>query len=305
MSPGFGRGPGARSSVSPTWGMAEFVWQVSPTRALIDPEGWSEDMAALGQGIIYGVTHPVEFAKAITNWDMWMENPARAFGQLVPDLILAVATAGGGTAATAARRGADAVDTLSDLGRAANRVQDITDGAGVVHRIPQGVSPAAFDEISTVLRNEVGHLSDDIVVHGSRATGAARSGSDIDVAIRLGPDEFEDFLGTQSRFRNPPNPGSAKEESLFHVLERGRIFAGEARMSSLARGLGESLDMPFDLAVVLRGGLFDQSPAIPIIGPGGIASMAAPAFSPITAAGTLGAVETIEGVDRLVEVGDG
>ncbi len=112
-----------------TAGMVEFAWDISPVRMLIDPDGWAEDVTALGQGIVYGITHPVEFAKAATNWDMWLDNPARALGQLVPDLAIALATAGGGTAATATRRGADTADTLTDLARTTNRIDDLGDGA--------------------------------------------------------------------------------------------------------------------------------------------------------------------------------
>jgi hypothetical protein len=60
---------------------------------------------------------------------MWADNPARALGQLVPDLVIAAATAGGGAAATGARRGADALDTASDMARTVNRVDDALPGA--------------------------------------------------------------------------------------------------------------------------------------------------------------------------------
>lgn len=110
-----------------TYGMAEFAWSMGPTRMMLDPEGWTEDVVALGQGVWYGVQNPVEFAKAVTNWDMWADNPARALGQLVPDLVLTLATAGGGAVATGARRGMDAADTLTDLGRAADRLDEAAD----------------------------------------------------------------------------------------------------------------------------------------------------------------------------------
>lgn len=119
------------------YGMGEFIVSVSPVRMLIDPEGWSEDMLALGQGIVYGVTHPVEFAKALTNWEMWLDNPARALGQLVPDVVLALATAGGGTAATAARRGVDTADTLSDLGLTASRLENLEDATNAGTRLDE------------------------------------------------------------------------------------------------------------------------------------------------------------------------
>ena len=126
-----------------TYGLAEFAWSMSPTRMLIDPEGWAEDVEALGEGIWYGVQNPGEFAKAVTNWDMWMDNPARALGQLVPDLVLTLATAGGGAAVTGARRGMDTADTLSDLGRASNRLDDAAD---------LGDAGRHLDDLTTVTR---------------------------------------------------------------------------------------------------------------------------------------------------------
>jgi hypothetical protein len=82
--------------------MATFAFKLTPTYALVDPEGYVESLAGMGKGLVYGVTHPVGFAKAVTNWDMWLDNPARALGQLVPDVALAVATAGAGDAAKGA-----------------------------------------------------------------------------------------------------------------------------------------------------------------------------------------------------------
>ncbi|MDX3232392.1 DUF6531 domain-containing protein, partial [Streptomyces sp. ME19-01-6] len=52
-------------------------------------------------GVAYAVDHPKEFAKAVTNWDEWQRNPARAAGQLTPELLLALASGGSG----AVRRG--------------------------------------------------------------------------------------------------------------------------------------------------------------------------------------------------------
>ena len=122
------------------WGTAEFLWSVSSVRMMIDPEGWARDMQALGQGLWYGVTHPVEFGKILLDWDTWRENPARALGRLVPDLLLTLAT-GGGAAAARGVRGANALrrlashaDEASDLGTLANRAEDLGDAAGGARR---------------------------------------------------------------------------------------------------------------------------------------------------------------------------
>jgi hypothetical protein len=146
-------------------GMGEMFWSLSPTRALLDPDGYVSDIADMGRGIAFGVTHPVEFGKAVANWDMWMENPARALGQLVPDLVITIATAGGGGAATAGRRSLDAVDAAADLGRAVDRVGDTTDHLTDLSRIRRIVddvatNPVDIDRISPapVWRSDVDPL---------------------------------------------------------------------------------------------------------------------------------------------------
>ena len=68
---------------------------------------------------------PVEFGKnlgkGLLDWDTWADDPARALGHLVPDAVVAVATAGTGTAAT---RGAGSIDDLVDGMRAIDRMED-------------------------------------------------------------------------------------------------------------------------------------------------------------------------------------
>ncbi|WP_366919564.1 nucleotidyltransferase domain-containing protein [Hydrocarboniphaga sp.] len=65
-----------------------------------------------------------------------------------------------------------------------------------------------------------GELGGDIFVHGSRAAGTARVDSDIDIGIRLGAAEFDDFLMNQSRL-GKANPGSAAERTLTYAQENG------------------------------------------------------------------------------------
>lgn len=107
-----------------TVGLATFAFKLSPTYALVNPDGYVENLIGMGQGLAYGVAHPVDFAKAVTNWDMWLDNPARALGQLVPEAALALATAGAGAAAKGAgtaRRVARPSDELATVGRVTGR----------------------------------------------------------------------------------------------------------------------------------------------------------------------------------------
>ncbi len=115
-----------RGAWEATAGLVELAWSVSTVRMVVDPDGWHRDVTALGAGLAYGVTHPVELGKALVDWDTWQESPGRAIGHLVPDLLLALGTAGAGTAAA---RGARAVETLDDLGDVATAFQRL-DRAG-------------------------------------------------------------------------------------------------------------------------------------------------------------------------------
>ncbi|MGH8893019.1 MAG: putative T7SS-secreted protein [Actinomycetes bacterium] len=102
-----------RGALEATTGLVDFAWTVSPVRMMVDPEGWAGDMTALGNGLAFGVTHPVELGKALVDWDTWQESPGRAIGHLVPDLLLALGTGGSGAVAA---RGARAAETMGDLG---------------------------------------------------------------------------------------------------------------------------------------------------------------------------------------------
>jgi hypothetical protein len=106
------------------YGLAEFAFKLSPTYLLIDPEGFIENAVGLGQGLLYGLQHPKEFGKALLDWDTWATNPARALGHLVPDLLLALATGGAGTAAVRTARAGRVVDDLASTGQGLRRMAD-------------------------------------------------------------------------------------------------------------------------------------------------------------------------------------
>src|SRR4051812_34575188 len=98
-----------------TWGLVELAVKLSPTYALIDPEGFLDYTTGLGKGIAYGVTHPVDLGKSLIDYDTWRTDPARALGHLVPDLLLAVATAGTGEAGVAGARTAEGAEAVEDV----------------------------------------------------------------------------------------------------------------------------------------------------------------------------------------------
>lgn len=104
----------------------------------------AEDAQAFAQAVW---EHPGDVAlaigKGILDWDTWADDPAKAIGHLIPDIVLTIATLGGGAAAAGAERGAVGVargaegaaeglavlnklDDLADLGKL-GKLDDLTD----------------------------------------------------------------------------------------------------------------------------------------------------------------------------------
>ncbi|MGK4908163.1 DUF6531 domain-containing protein [Streptomyces albus] len=114
------------------WGM----WKQFEYLVEDGPDGASLQLAGVADGAAYAAQHPKEFAKAVVNWEEWQRNPARAAGQLTPDLLLALASGGagalrkGGSAAkSAAQRLASRERALARDGSARRRAD--SDGANV------------------------------------------------------------------------------------------------------------------------------------------------------------------------------
>jgi Nucleotidyltransferase domain. len=127
--------------------------------------------------------------------------------------------------------------------------------------IPQGLTSEQFSNASSMIRQKVGSISDDIVVQGSRANGTARADSDIDFAVRVSPEKFDELI-TQ-RF-GTPNPGSSKERTMQHAIETGKIQSGEAGLRSLRKELQEALGMEVDISIIKTGEPFDSGTQMPL-----------------------------------------
>ncbi|UNS98616.1 DUF6531 domain-containing protein [Streptomyces tubbatahanensis] len=85
------------------------------------PDGASLQLAGMADGAAYAAHHPKEFAKAVTNWEEWQRNPSRAAGQLTPDLLLALATGGGGALRKGAASAKSAAQRLASREKALRR----------------------------------------------------------------------------------------------------------------------------------------------------------------------------------------
>ena len=128
------------------------------------------------------------------------------------------------------------------------------------YSLPQGILQEQFSNVSKLLRDRVGDISNDIVVQGSRAKGTAKPTSDIDIALRVSGDKFDSLI---NQYFKTPNPGSAKERTMLHAIETGKIQAGEAKLSGLRKELQEIFGMEVDISIIKQGGAFDNPPFIP------------------------------------------
>lgn len=122
-------------AVESTWSLAEFAMKSTPEYAIFDPKGARNDRVQFVQGIWFGGHHPVEFGKAVVDWNTWRADPARAAGRLLPDLLVTGVTAGGGAVA----RGARAVGTLQRIG---HQVDALERAGSVFPRLPADVVAA-------------------------------------------------------------------------------------------------------------------------------------------------------------------
>ncbi len=119
-------------------GLVKFVWDFSPIRMAIDPAGYAKSVEGLAKGLWFGVQHPLEFGKAVIDWKDWSSgNWARAVGELLPTVLMTVASGGAGAAAD----GADAAATLERVG---STVSDLEKAGGVFDNL------SAEDKIAQV-----------------------------------------------------------------------------------------------------------------------------------------------------------
>jgi hypothetical protein len=121
-----------------------------------------------------------------------------------------------------------------------------------VGNLPEGVTADQLAAAARRIRSTARGLTGDVVVQGSRAGHSAKAGSDIDFGLRVPPAEYDrlikDFFG------------DASTEARTNAVARGRIFSRHAGLRQLRSALETDLDRKVDLAVIKRGGLFDNEP---------------------------------------------
>jgi hypothetical protein len=122
-----------------------------------------------------------------------------------------------------------------------------------VRNLPEGISADQLAAAAARIRSDAGALTGDVVVQGSRAGHSALAGSDIDVGLRVAPDHYDQLI--HECFGVTPTG-----EAAANAVTRGRIFWRHAGLKELRSGLQSDLGRKVDLAIIKRGGLFDNEP---------------------------------------------
>ncbi|MEU6176090.1 DUF6531 domain-containing protein [Streptantibioticus parmotrematis] len=276
--------------------VSAYVYADDRPTTLTDPSGMSpqgddDPLTAIGEGLSEGAQFPFKFVgdiyDAFTGRNGGVGGFLNKYFPVRPDYELYQAAAklrglGCGTVADKVEAAADqlaqqiavtglavwegragaADDAVVTALRDEGIPVDAATGSGA-SPLPQGISEEEFTQAAELLRAGAGHYGDDIVVQGSRAAGTARPDSDIDFAIRVSPQRFDELIG--ERF-GKPNPDSAKERTMLWAVRTGKIQAGEAGLSGLRRKLEAQLGMDVDLSIIRQGGPFDNPPFIGVPG---------------------------------------
>lgn len=201
---------------------------------------------------------------------------AIAAGALALTLDVAIKLATGkGSWRALALDGALTVLPTGPVARGLNKITDVNLGLAAANRrippavkgrvfravgnLPEGVTRAQADEARQLIRAQAGHYGDDVIVQGCRAEYRAEGICDIDIGLRVSPEEFtrihrERFVG-----KVPTRP---EKDAMVNSAKNGIVHTNRAGMKSLWEDLEEALGMDVDISVIRRGGAFDQEPWI-------------------------------------------
>lgn len=208
-----------------------------------------ESAVDMAQGIYTGLTtDPVEFGKtlgkSLLDWDTWADDPARALGHLVPDAVVAAATAGTGALATrGARGGMDVLDGLADL----NRMDELADLGRLddLGRMDGLRDLGRLDDLPDDIRDLVDRPIGDLTPAEVRDLVAARDAVRVEPGTPMQrvipPDQVQDYLRGSSD-RNP----HFRPDETFGFTSRREDVEGLRTPQDLFDGLGlDYADTPY------------------------------------------------------------
>jgi hypothetical protein len=196
------------------------LYRLSNLNAVIDPESHEREWNKVADAAEFAVNNPGEFGKAVINWeDLSERRYGEWLGNLGPDAVLAVTTAGVGTATSRTARTADAIGDVSDAARDADRAGDAA-RAGA-----QGDRPPPPD---------------------SRPERPGWRQSELDVGSQLGRDYREQLSFLGGREVSSGTPGSVRPDWFGRgeaIEVKNYDVESSAGRSRLVRVLGEQIEV--------------------------------------------------------------
>lgn len=162
--------------------LAELSYRLGPTRMMIDPIGWAKDMDAFLQVAATIIGHPVDSLKAIgkdaIRWDTFADGKyAQGIGELLPNLLLIVASKGAGSLAKAGTVGRTA-EELAAAARSAKYVEESLPAAAKI----AGLTPAQLAEeaakAAAVVESQIPKVAIDAAKEAEAAKRLAQAESD-------------------------------------------------------------------------------------------------------------------------------
>jgi hypothetical protein len=134
-----GTGEGVVGMAEGVVALAGLAYRIQPVRAIYDPQGYVDAQDALWAAVARVPFHLPEVGAALIDLDTWKDDPFRAAGKLVPDVIAILATAG----AAGAEKGAEASARLGSI----YEVVAPADGASVAGELSAKATAARVAEL--------------------------------------------------------------------------------------------------------------------------------------------------------------
>ncbi|WP_067813505.1 nucleotidyltransferase domain-containing protein [Actinomadura kijaniata] len=137
-----------------------------------------------------------------------------------------------------------------------------------VRRVPQGFTDREFRKFARNIRQlqrQAGLPKGDLILHGSRIKGTARTNSDIDIALRVNKKDF--FNLAERALARAPLGTRLRKSMLRRFNENGQIASFDlgSDFQKLRRELLDSNSpVKVQFSVLLKGGKLDNGPSLPI-----------------------------------------
>ena len=124
-------------------------------------------------------------AKGLFDYDTLIDDPGRAFGHAIPDILITIATAGAGTGASAGSKGATRASKAARIGRAVFKelthisdIEDIAHLSKLAFRKIKRIGVHAVTSLSDIAKNAAERLHDlRHAAHGASGGGGIASGA--------------------------------------------------------------------------------------------------------------------------------